>query len=34
MERRLDRALEAQPRNGLDPYEAADRVISELGLDG
>jgi LAO/AO transport system kinase len=34
MERRLDRALELQPRNGLDPYEAADRVISELGLDG
>lgn len=34
MERRLDRALQAQPRNGLDPYEAADRVISELGLDG
>jgi len=34
MERRLDRALEAQPRNGLDPYEAADRLISELGLDG
>jgi LAO/AO transport system kinase len=34
MERRLDRALETQPRNGLDPYEAADRVISELGLDG
>jgi LAO/AO transport system kinase len=34
IERRLDRALEAQPRNGLDPYEAADRVISELGLDG
>jgi len=34
MERRLDRALKTQPRNGLDPYEAADRVISELGLDG
>jgi LAO/AO transport system kinase len=34
MERRLDRALEVQPRNGLDPYEAADRVIAELGLDG
>ncbi len=34
MERRLDRALEAQPRNGLDPYEAADRIVTELGLDG
>jgi LAO/AO transport system kinase len=34
MERCLDRALEAQPHDGLDPYEAADRVISELGLDG
>lgn len=34
MERRLDRALEAQTSKGLDPYEAADRVISELGLDG
>jgi LAO/AO transport system kinase len=34
MERRLDRALRAQPRDGLDPYEAADRVLSELGLDG
>jgi LAO/AO transport system kinase len=33
MERRLDRALKAQPRNGLDPYEAADRVLSDLGLD-
>jgi len=34
MERRLDRALRAQPRDGLDPYEAADRVLSELGLEG
>lgn len=34
MERRLDRALQAQSSDGLDPYEAADRVISELGLDG
>jgi LAO/AO transport system kinase len=33
MERRLNRALESQPRNGLDPYEAADRVLSALGLD-
>jgi LAO/AO transport system kinase len=32
MEQRLDRALKAQPRTDLDPYEAADRVISELGL--
>ncbi len=29
---RLDRALQAQPRDGLDPYEAADRVLSDLGL--
>ncbi|MBV9332668.1 MAG: methylmalonyl Co-A mutase-associated GTPase MeaB, partial [Candidatus Eremiobacteraeota bacterium] len=34
MERRLDRVLEAQPSNGLDPYEAADRIVSQLGLDG
>lgn len=33
VERRLDRALKAQPRNGLDPYEAAERVLSELGLE-
>lgn len=33
VERRLDRALKTQPRNGLDPYEAAERVLSELGLD-
>jgi len=33
IERRLDRALKAQPRNGLDPYEATDRVLSELGLE-
>ena len=33
MQRRLDRTLAATPRGGLDPYEAADRVISELGLD-
>lgn len=33
VERRLDGALKTQPRNGLDPYEAADRVLSELGLD-
>ena len=29
---RLDGALKAQPREGLDPYEAADRVLYELGL--
>ena len=34
MERRLDRALQAQSSDGLDPYEAADRIVSELGLDG
>ncbi|HLX26782.1 MAG TPA: methylmalonyl Co-A mutase-associated GTPase MeaB [Candidatus Cybelea sp.] len=33
MQQRLDRALATAPRDGLDPYEAADRVISELGLD-
>lgn len=33
MEQRLDRALEGAASDGLDPYEAADRVISELGLD-
>jgi LAO/AO transport system kinase len=32
IEQRLDRALKDRPRNDLDPYEAADRVISELGL--
>jgi LAO/AO transport system kinase len=32
LERRLDRALEAQPRDDLDPYEAADRILSDLGL--
>lgn len=32
LEQRLDRALEAQPRDDLDPYEAADRVLSNLGL--
>jgi LAO/AO transport system kinase len=33
MQRRLDLALASAPHDGLDPYEAADRVISELGLD-
>jgi LAO/AO transport system kinase len=32
VEQQLDRALKAQPRDNLDPYEAADRVLSELGL--
>lgn len=32
LERRLDRALEARPHDDLDPYEAADRVLSDLGL--
>lgn len=32
IERRLDRALRDDDRAGLDPYEAADRVISDLGL--
>jgi LAO/AO transport system kinase len=34
LERRLNRALQTQPRNDLDPYEAADRVLSELGRFG
>jgi LAO/AO transport system kinase len=32
LERRLDRALREQPHDDLDPYEAADRVLSDLGL--
>jgi LAO/AO transport system kinase len=32
VEQRLDRALQSQPRSDLDPYEAAERVLSELGL--
>jgi LAO/AO transport system kinase len=32
LERRLDRALQAQPHDDLDPYEAADRVLTDLGL--
>ncbi|MGC1758693.1 MAG: methylmalonyl Co-A mutase-associated GTPase MeaB [Candidatus Cybelea sp.] len=32
LERRLDRALETRPHDDLDPYEAADRVLSDLGL--
>jgi LAO/AO transport system kinase len=30
IERRLDHLLESESRTGIDPYEAADRVISEL----
>jgi LAO/AO transport system kinase len=29
---RLDRAIQAQPPDHRDPYEAADRVLSDLGL--
>jgi LAO/AO transport system kinase len=32
LEQRLNHALQSQPRNHLDPYEAADRVLSNLGL--
>ncbi len=32
LEQRLDRALRAHPRDDLDPYEAADRVLSDLGV--
>ncbi|HZV76292.1 MAG TPA: methylmalonyl Co-A mutase-associated GTPase MeaB [Candidatus Babeliales bacterium] len=32
LSRRLDRALATQSRGDLDPYEAADRILSELGL--
>ncbi len=32
LEQRLNRALQAQARDELDPYEAANRVLSELGL--
>jgi LAO/AO transport system kinase len=32
VEQRLDRALRAQPDDALDPYAAADRVLSNLGL--
>ncbi|MBV9719173.1 MAG: methylmalonyl Co-A mutase-associated GTPase MeaB [Candidatus Eremiobacteraeota bacterium] len=32
LEQRLNCALRAQPRGDLDPYEAAERVLSELGL--
>ena len=32
LERRLDRELRDDARAGVDPYEAADRVLSSLGL--
>ncbi|HVN70306.1 MAG TPA: methylmalonyl Co-A mutase-associated GTPase MeaB [Candidatus Binatia bacterium] len=32
VEQRLDRALKANAHDDLDPYAAADRVLSELGL--
>ena len=32
IERRLDHLLESQDFTGIDPYEAADRVIPKLGL--
>ncbi len=32
LERRLDRELQNDARAGIDPYEAADRVLSALGL--
>ncbi len=32
LEQRLNRALQAQTRGDLDPYEAADRILSDLGL--
>jgi hypothetical protein len=30
-ERRLDHLLESENFSGIDPYEAADRVIPKLG---
>jgi LAO/AO transport system kinase len=32
IERRLDRLLESESSTGIDPYAAAERVISKLGL--
>ncbi|MGA9945999.1 MAG: methylmalonyl Co-A mutase-associated GTPase MeaB [Candidatus Cybelea sp.] len=32
LEQRLNDALNAQPREDLDPYEAAERILSKLGL--
>jgi LAO/AO transport system kinase len=32
LEQRLDRALQERPHDDLDPYEAADRVLSDLGV--
>jgi LAO/AO transport system kinase len=32
LEQRLNDALKMQPRDDLDPYEAAERILSKLGL--
>ncbi|MFY9664905.1 MAG: methylmalonyl Co-A mutase-associated GTPase MeaB [Candidatus Cybelea sp.] len=32
LEQRLNDALKAQPRDDLDPYDAAERILSTLGL--
>ncbi|MGB8909766.1 MAG: methylmalonyl Co-A mutase-associated GTPase MeaB [Candidatus Cybelea sp.] len=32
LEQRLNDALKAQPREDLDPYEAAEQILSKLGL--
>jgi LAO/AO transport system kinase len=32
LQQRLDRALQTQPHDDLDPYEAAECILSELGL--
>ena len=32
LEQRLDRALKTQRHDDLDPYEAADRILSDLGV--
>ena len=32
LERRLNDALKTQPRDDLDPYEAAERILLRLGL--
>ena len=31
-EQRLDERCKTQARDGVDPYEAADRILSDLGL--
>jgi LAO/AO transport system kinase len=32
LEQRLDCALQARPQDDLDPYEAAERILSDLGV--